>query len=340
MRVSSFFQSVIPKAFIGVDIGTYSVKVAQIKKKRFSDKKFLSLGIKDIKQPLTHESIVTAIKAACKEIKMDSNKVNISVYGTEIIMRYITLPVLETSDLSRCLEFELERYIPGKQKSHMVIDFKILYRLPNNQMAVLLIALEKQVMQERLALINDAGLVPVSVGVDSLVLMEACKPLVVPGKKQDVTAVLDVGYSVSKLVVFQGDTPYFSRDINTSGVYNFLQMVSENMGLNPEQAQDALFNPADKMQQLYESIKLNLDSLTDELRLSFEYCGRNLQKKVNQLYLTGGGSKIKVLNENLAAGLNLSTVLLDVTQGFSISCGLAQQNISPLITVAVGLAMG
>jgi len=343
IRLANFFQGVISNTSVGVDIGSYSVKVAQIKEKRFSNKRFLSFSIKGINQQKSHEAIVQAIKIACDEIKIDSNRVKLSIYGPEVIMRYITIPILETSDLLHCLGFELERYLPGKQKSNMVIDYKILHRLPNNQMMVLLIALERQMIEERVSLIRDAGLVPASVNVDCLVLMEAYKVLPVSIRDKETVAILDIGYSVSKLVVFQDDIPYFSRDITTSGVNNFLQLISENMGLDLTHAEDLIFNPKEKIKEIFEAVKLSLDSLTDELRLSFEYCGRNLQKRVNRLYLSGGGSKIKMLNDNLAESLNIKTDILDVIQGFTVSSSLTQdklKELSPLVQVAAGLAMG
>jgi type IV pilus assembly protein PilM len=342
MQLSNFLKSVMPTTSIGVDIGSYSVKVAQIKEKRLSDKRSLSFGIKEIKPQKSHEGIVQAIKTVCDEIKIDSNKANLSIYGPDIIMRYITLPALETFDLSHCLEFELERYIPGKQKSNMVIDYKILYRLPNHQMVVLLIALERRVIEERISLIKEAGLLPNSLNVDCLALMEAFKALPTPNKDKDVVAILDIGYLVSKLVVFQDDTPYFSRDIASSGVYNFLQLMSENMGIELAHAKELLFNPQDKTKEIFEAIKANLNSLIDELRLSFEYCSRNLQKRVNRLFFSGGGSKIKMLNETLTTSLNLKASVLDVTAAFTTP-SLSQdklRELSHLIPVAVGLAVG
>lgn len=342
MKLTNFFQSIVPGITVGLDVGTYSVKAAQIKEKRFSGKKFLSFGVKDIKQPDSRESVVTAIKALYDEIKPDSNRVNLSIYGADIIMRYIPLPSLEAFDLSHCLEFELERYIPGKQKDTMVIDYKILYRLANKQMVVLLIAAEREVIERRISLARDAGLEPNSMNVDCLALMEAFKAMPVSGKGKEVVAILDIGYSVSKLVVFQENIPYFSRDIMASGIGNFLQLMSENMGLDPIRAQDLMFNPGDKLKEIIQACKLGLDTLTDELRLSFEYCGRNLQKKVSQLYLCGGGSKIKILDEALTASLNLKTKIFDVTSAFAVSSPYPQdksRELSPLIAVAVGLAM-
>jgi type IV pilus assembly protein PilM len=343
MKFSHIFPSFSPSGRVGVDIGTHSVKVAQVKERRMPERRLLSFSIKDVPQPLTRESVVASVKAACDEARIDSKNAFLSVYGPDIIMRYITLPVLESFDLSRCLDFELERYIPGREKSGMVIDYKILYRLPNNQMVVLLIALEKKIMEDRLSLAREAGLEPRGVNVDCLALMEAFRGAYSLGKDLEVSAILDIGFSVTKLVVFQADTLYFSRDISTSGVSYLLQMVSDNLGLESAAAKELLFHPQEKAKAVSDAVRLSLDSLLDELRLSFEYCARNLQKRISRMYLAGGGSKIQILEESLAQNLGIKTEPLDVIKGFTVPSGLSHDKLgefNPLIPVAVGLALG
>lgn len=343
MHAPNPFRSVLASSSsIGIDIGSSYVKVAQVKEKNLPSKYSLSFAIKEIKNERSREQTVQAIKEACGEARIDSNKANLSIYGPDVIMRYITFPCIENFDLSKCLEFELEKYIPGKQKSDMVIDYKTLYRLPSNQMMVLLIALERRILDERVSLVKEAGLAPWGLNLDSLALMNTFKVLQPPGTDGNVTAILDIGYSICKLVVFQEETPYFSRDIIGLGFSTFVQLICEKMSLDPVRAQQLIVDPGDKIQDLKTQIKPKLDNLLDELRLSFEYCVRNLQKKVNQLYLCGGGSKPKALSESIEAGLNLKTSPLDITGSFTVATAEAKERLKGcyhLLPVAVGLAI-
>lgn len=342
MPIAKFFQLGAPPISVGLDIGNFSVKVAQLKQSRLSKERYLSFGISEIKGAKSRASVVEAIKAAAGEAKLESNKANLSIYGPEIVMRYITLPCLELKELSHCLDFELERYIPGKKKEGLVIDYKILYKLLNNQMVVLLLALERSIMEERLNLVRDCGLIPNGVNIDSLALMNAFMAAQLNAKYKGVTAILDIGHSVSKLVVFRGDTLYFSRDIN-NGVYDLVKLACErtNVGFNliNELGPDA----REKAQELYAAIRANLNGLIDELRLSFEYCWRHLQQKIGQLYLSGGGSKIKIIENTLASSLSLNVAPIDVTQAFKTAQGIKRENLKesgPLFNVAIGLAAG
>jgi type IV pilus assembly protein PilM len=324
---------------IGLDIGSYSVKIAQIKKSGIHKEGLLSFGVVAIKDGGSRTGIIEAIKQAYKKCAADSNKVNMSICGPNVLMRYIILPLMKEKDLAHSLEFELEKYIPYK-KEEVVTDYRILAKLSNNKMIVLLVAVERQFIQARVSLVKEAGLEPQLINVDTLALSESFKAYA-PGYK-GVVAILDVGYHLSKLVVLDNNVPYFSRDIET-GEFDVIQTIAEKLSLNFDKAKEIAYNPQDKAEKIAEVIRLTLSSLIDEIYLSFEYCERNLEKRVEHLYFSGGGSKIKLLLDSLRKNPNLKMDLLDPTRGFKISPSVTQEELresSPLLVVAIGLALG
>lgn len=328
-----------PRTHIGLDIGNFSVKIAQIKKRNFSKERILSFAIIPIKGEGSPNEIIEAIKEAYKNLAADSKKVNISVSGSNIITRYIILPLMTETDLSQSLEIELERYMPFK-KEDAVIDYRVLANLPNNQMIVLLVGVERHFIQERMKLIKDTGLEPQMINIDTFALMEAF--LGVSPLPSSPVALLDIGYRLTKLVVMEYDVPYFSRDIET-GEYDIFQMISEKMGIDFNQAKEWAYYPKeDKIKEIAEAVRPAFNNLLNELSLSFEYCDRNLEKKVDRLYLSGGGSRIEVLLESLRSIQDLKIDTWDPTQGFKISSSIAAEEIKQyahLLAVAIGLAL-
>jgi len=342
MQLGNFLKGISfpqPAVATGLDIGNFSVKLVQIKKINFGKEKSLSFAVVPIKGDGSPERIIEAIKQAYKDLAIDSKKVNISVSGPNIIMRYIILPSMREVELTKSLEFELEKYIPFKRED-AIIDYRILAHLPNNQMIVLLVAVERRFISERVKLIKDAGLEPQTINVDAFALIEAF--LGVLPKPKSVTALLDIGYRLSKLVVLGYDIPYFSRDIEI-GEYDIFQMISQKMNLDFNLAKELSYRPAeDKVKEVAEAVKPTLDSLLSELSLSFEYCERDLGKKVDQLYLSGGGSRIKLLSESLGNIRDLKIHIWNPTLGFRISSPLNPEGLreySHLLAVAVGLAL-
>ncbi|MBM3246178.1 MAG: type IV pilus assembly protein PilM [Candidatus Omnitrophica bacterium] len=323
---------------LGLDIGNFSVKIAQIKKKNFGKEKMLSFAVVPVKDAGTPENVIRAIKEACKEVAADSKKVNISVCGPNIIMHYIILPLMQEKDLAQSLDFELERYVPFKRENS-IIDYHILANLANNQMLVLLVGAERHFIQERIKLVRDAGLEPQLINLDAFALMDAFLGAL-PAPNSPV-ALLDIGYHLSKLVVMEDDVPYFSRDIET-GERDVFQTIADKMSIDLGRAQDFAYSPPeDKIKEIAEAIKPAFNNLLNELSLSFEYCERNLEKKVSRLYLSGGGSKIKVLVDFLAGIQDLKIDIWDPILGMKLSPSISAEDAKQyahILPVAIGLA--
>ena len=325
---------------IGLDIGNFSVKIAQIKKRHFFKERFLSFAVVPIQGERSRDKVVETIRKAYGNVRAESRKVNISICGPNIIMRYITLPIMKKKDLFQSLEFELERYIPYK-KEEVVVDSHILANLPNGKMVVLIVAAEHRIIEERISLIKDSGLEPQLINVDALALTEAFK-ITFPFYK-GVVALLDIGYRTSKFVVMENTIPYFSRDIEI-GLFEIIQAISAKTGVefdpNKESSSDS--NKEETVKELREAIRPVLDSLLNELFLCLEYCERNLGKRVEQLYLSGGGSTNKALIESLKEIPDLKIDFWEPTRGFKVTSPPTTEEVrkySSLLGVAIGLAL-
>lgn len=342
MPLEKFLKNVFfsPPAPLGLDIGNFGVKIVQIKINRFSKNRLLSFALAPIKDNKSPDNVIEAIKQAYKDLSTDLKSVNTSICGPNIITRYIILPSMSRGDLYKSLEFELERYIPYKRED-TVSDCRILAKLPNNKMVVLLVAVERRLIHERVSLIKSAGLELQSINVDTLALSETFRALFT--RPKGVVALLDIGYKITKLVAMQDGIPYFSREIQT-GEHNIIQIVSEKMGIDLDKAKDLLRNPTDKSNEILTGIKSELHSLLlDDLLLSLEYCERDLEKKVELMYLTGGGSKNKILLESLGKIPDLKIAPLEPLQNFKISSSRSEKELeeyAPFLAVAIGLAFG
>jgi len=338
MESVDFLKDFFVTPSIGLDIGSFSVKLALIRKTTLKKETFLSVATAPIKNAPSREGIIEAIKEVFSQVKTDCRKINLSVCGPNVIMRYIILPHMKEKDLFKSLEFELEKYIPYK-KEEVMTDYRILAKLANNKILVLLVAVERGFIQERIELVKELGLEPQLINVDSLALVEAFKATN-PSFK-GVAAILDIGYKISKLVVLDNDVPYFSRDIET-GEYEIVQTISEKFSLPFEKAKALAYEPQEKREQVAESVNLVLSNILEEINLSFEYCERNLEKKVEYMFLSGGGCRISVLLDSFNHMPGLRLDFLDPTRGFKLAPPSAEEGIkahAPLLGVAIGLAL-
>lgn len=328
-----------PSCRSGLDIGNYSVKFVSIKRAPLRKKSLLYFSTVALAKNSSSRNIRDAIVQASQGMPPESKKVNLSISGPNIIVRYILLPEMKESDLGKALEFELEKYIPYK-KEEAIINYYILTRLPNNQMVVLFVAAERKMVQEWVDLVKGAGLEPQLITIDALALCEIFKALVL--KYKGVAVILDIGYRLTKLVVLENNIPFFSRDIEM-GEYDIIQMIADRRNIPYVTAKEwACGTDEHKVKESGEAAKTELHNLLNEISLSFEYCERNLEKKVQQLFLCGGGSRIKIISGFLESLPDVKISFLDLTQVFSIvQAGSSQEahDSAPFLCVGAGLAL-
>jgi len=334
------FDALASSESVGIDIGDYNVKVAQVEKAPFKQKAIVSLGIGKINPERTPARIVEAIKEACADAKINTKEARASISIPTTIIRYLIMPSMSEGDLAKALEFEIEKHTPYTL-SEMSYQYSVLSSLPNKQIMVLLAIAQKKMIQDRISFIKDAGLEVSSVSIDPLAIIKAFNATVPLGKNKIVIAVLDIGYHQSKLVVFSGDVPYFSRDIPVGG-HNFNQAIAEKMGIDFAEAERVKYDPRGQEDEIVKIITPHLHNLIDELSLSFNYCERCLQKTISQLYLIGGEAKVNKLDSFFEENFKLKTSLWNPVLSLRLSQGAGhekQGGLGHLFAIAIGLGV-
>src|SRR5690606_15500923 len=139
-------QEVAKHSLVGLDIGSSSVKVCQLKesKRGFALQSFGMI-------PLPPEAIVdgsimnaTAVVDAIRELvqsqRIKAKEAAVSVSGHSVILRKINLPVMTREELDESIQWEAEQYIPF-DINDVTIDVAILNEHNDQgQMDVLLVA--------------------------------------------------------------------------------------------------------------------------------------------------------------------------------------------------------
>ena len=168
------------KLAVGLDIGSSSVKLVQVKEKRggFALQAFGSA-------PLPPEAIVdgalmnsSAIVEAIQEVvaaqRLKAKEVAIGVRGHSVIIKKISLPRMTQEELDESIQWEAEQYIPFDVKD-VNIDTQILTPEGDaaGQMDVLLVAAKKDMINDYTSVCAEAGLTATVVDVDAFAVQNA-----------------------------------------------------------------------------------------------------------------------------------------------------------------------
>jgi type IV pilus assembly protein PilM len=197
--------------------------------------------------------------------------------------------------------------------------------------------------------VTRAGLVPSTVDLTSFAVLRS-QVGSSPGVAVQGEALVDIGASVTNIVVHQGGVPRFVR-ILLMGGSDITDAVAERLGVPADEAERLKQrtglavvpaqvdpNPASR------AIESTGSALLEEVRSSLDYyMAQPGSVRIGRVVLSGGGSRLAGLLERLSTATRLP---VDYAHPLSVlrlgKTGLTPEQLShvePLVTVPVGLAL-
>jgi len=336
---------------IGLDIGCSSIKLVELRE----DKKGYTLQNLAI-SPLPSEAIVDgalmdsvtiidAIRDVIANSKTKARDVVTSVSGHSVIVKKISLPFMTEAELEESIQWEAERYIPF-DINDVNIDFQIFGAAPENPevMDVVLVAAKKDMINDYVSIIMEAGLNPVIIDIDSFAL-ENMLAINYDIAKEDTVAIVNVGASVANINIVKNNISAFTRDIFKGG-NQITEEIQRQLHVDHEEAERIkVGSKVDLTSQsvIEDVLKTASESLAVEIGNSLDFFqSTTTYEKIGKLYLSGGGSKIKDFDMTLQQQIGIPVEIANPFKKVEYS-GKAfdleyLREIGPIMAVGVGLA--
>lgn len=346
MNVKSIAQSLkekispAAKSSVGLDIGSFSIKAVELKKVD-SELEFVNFAVTPHELDISREDLSKVIKKTFTEANFGTRKVNTSVSGQAVIVRYIQFPQMNEQDLRSAIKFEAEKYIPFKI-DEVVLDCQILEEdIGDNKMRVLLVAAKREFIDAHIKLLSDAGLEIQLIDVDSLALINAHHANF-PSQEGDTTsALLSIGARQTNINIIKDGSSCFSRDVMSAG-NDLTQVIKDAMNVDLPQAEQLKCQLEKEKEKLFSAIQPVLENLATEVRLSFDYYESQFEKGIDKLYLSGGSCSLVGLNKFLADSLGVDVEIWNPLTALRINPEIDEAQLTPIrsqLPIAIGLAM-
>src|SRR5689334_16559125 len=193
------------RPWVGLDLGTYSVKVVAaqgaVGGPRFRAAEVPLMGLEDQPDRLPPADLVARrISEALERIDLSprgNRGLSISVSGPDVIVKQISLPLLDESEVGPALRFEARKHLPFDPQT-MVIDFQILGRYPSERkLDILLAAVARDHLESHLEPLRLLGIDPEIVDAAPLALANAVAED--PDLDSEAHVLLDIGNNSSHL---------------------------------------------------------------------------------------------------------------------------------------------
>jgi len=334
------------KSSIGLDIGSGYLKVVQLK----DTKGGYELELFDM-LPLPPELIVDgsiidslrlidSLKELVKKAKIKTKDAVISIAGhSSVIIKRVSLPEMSEEELSESIKFEAEQYIPFDIED-VNLDFQILGpKEEAGQMDVMLVAVKKDIINEYLSVVKEAGLNPLIVDVNSFALENIYEVSyeIEPDKN---IAIVNIGASTINMNILKGGISVFTRD-SAVGSNLHTEALQREFNLTYEIAErlkkgEAVENVSP--QDALSVMDLASEEIIGEVNRSLEY----FHEDINEVILSGGCALVKDFPKLLAEKIGIEVKVMEPLKNIKIPKRFDITYIEemvPMAVVAAGLAL-
>ncbi|MBM3247949.1 MAG: type IV pilus assembly protein PilM [Candidatus Omnitrophica bacterium] len=344
-RLKALLPKEKPSINIGLDIGSSSVKAVAIKLEK--DKaELINYSIK----PFDRDYISDSINKTLKDLNIENKTVNISIGGQGVVTRSVKFPRMSLSEVKNAIGFESEKHIPFPL-NEVYMDCFIMRQLPEeNKMLVLVAAAKKELIQHRLAYLKPLSLTANFIDVDSLALVNLINRIefkpqglstgVQNAEQKKAVALLNLGATFTSLCIVENGIPKFVRDIFIGG-NDLTKRISNILGTGLAEADKAKCSPQEGWDKISAACESVLNNLINETRLSFDYFESDSGINISCLYLSGGGSYLRGIDEIIKTNLNVEVKYLNPAADLKVSESFAGglETEARKLSIAIGLAL-
>ena len=336
------------KTTIGLDIGSGLVKVAVIDHAK-AEPELVSVVI----TPLLADAIVEgeimdpgivseAISSSLLAAGVTGKDVVTAVGGRDVIIKKIQIERVKEQQARELMRWEAEQHVPFDMES-VELDFQILDPDGDSpDMSVLLVAAKRELIEAKLRVLAEAGLVPVVVDVDAFALHNAFERSY-PDAMTGVVALVNIGHEVTNVNILDDGVPILTRDI-TVGTRRFREDLQRDRGLTPEAAA-ALLQGYDRSPDLDAVVEGRGEEISVgvERAVAFLASSSRSTNTLRAVYVCGGGARIPGLTDALGGRLRLSVEQANPLASLQIRDGalgsLVTDEVAPLLMLPIGLAL-
>lgn len=341
------------KGVVGLDIGSATVKMVELKEKKGGQYSLQRIGV----EPLSPEAIVDgsimdsslvvdAIQKLTEQTGVKSPNFATSVSGHSVIIKKIELPVMEPDELAESIQWEAEQHIPFD-----INDVRLDYVTLSDDdptmenMDVLLVAVKREKVNDYVSVISQSGKSPVVVDVDAFAIQNAYELNYDLDPLKNV-ALINMGAGVTNINIVARGQSVFWRDISFGG-NQFTESLQREFNLSFDQAETLKRGDAVGSYTASDGRKM-LDQISaemaNEIQKTFDFFGATSSEgPVDELVLSGGCALTPNLQEVLRERFGVPTELLNPFRRVQFKESDFNrewlESIAPMLAVAVGLAI-
>lgn len=318
-RASDGFS--MPQRILGIDVGSYSVKVALIERsfKSFSFVEFYERHIQYNELLSAEESIAIAIQGLIDDHNLSWDVACSGFSAQRVTSRLLTFPFSSRKKIDQTVRFEIESYIPFDIES-VVIDYTVVWQTKEAS-RVMVVYVKKGELVKELTMLGTVGVDPRYVCVEGVELINLMNLGMVP--PEGAYAILDIGHEKSTLTICRGRRLGFIRAVSVAGKA-ITEAIAKRLGVPRDEAErmkiemgHISLGEGEIVDDISRDVAAAIQEVVDEILLHVRqtlFTYRDTESMpIEGIYLCGGTSRVPGMDRYLSNELNLNVTFLNCT---------------------------
>jgi len=347
------------KKFLGIDIGTSSVRVVELSKKgktlkleNYGELDTSLLGQKSLKEVkkddllLSDKDIAKIIKSIYKEAGMSAKEVNFSIPDFRSFFTSFKMPVMAKEELDEAIRYEVRPYIP-LPLSEITLDWIITEGKPSKTpLKILVVAIPNEIIAQYQEIARLSGLKLKALESEVFALARASYSFIAKPSQDKkakntpkVVGLIDIGARTSTCSIAEGGVLKTSHSFSLAS-NQLTERVAKSLSIDYNKAKEIR-----EKQGLSNNIKKVLSPLVDsfiqDIKNTFNNFYREEGKEVERVILSGGPSLMPGIKEYFSDELKKETIFTNPFLNISYPKTIKEtlERMGPTYAIGVGLAM-
>jgi type IV pilus assembly protein PilM len=293
------------------------------------------------------DAVIDAVTKTWKKLNTTTRFVAMALPGAAVITKKIILPAnLREQEMEIQVESEANQYIPFALEE-VNLDFQIIGPSPSSpdEVEVMLAASRKEMVEERVACAEGAGLKPLVMDVETYAALSAFDLVSqrLPEAGLDkIIALADIGAHVTNVTMLRNQQSIYTRELAFGGQL-LTQDIMRAYGMSQDEAESAKRNNSLPENYASEILAPFMENLGQEVSRAMQFFfSATPYTQVDHIVLSGGCAVIPGVSEAVFGHTQVDCMVANPFVQMEVGSKVKAKNLltdAPALMVACGLAL-
>lgn len=330
-------------SYLGIDIGTSSVKIVELKKER-ADVKLMTYGFSESLRAAEQFDInqtARIINQICEKAGANSRSAVAALPTFSVFSSIINLTGVGKKDIPSAVQWEAKKVIPLPLEE-MILDWKKIETggKNNGNVKILLTSAPKSLVKKYIDIFKAAQINLLSLETETFALIRA-----LVGNDKSAVMIVEMGANTTDISIIDQGIPMLNRSVDVGGL-TITKAIGNNLNIGMERAEQFKYDLGISSLESQEDVvpKTIIETISiviNEIKYVLNLFQSKNNKSVDKIILSGGSALLINFANYLSKVLDINVIIGNPWDRISypVDLKLVLDEIGPRMSTAVGLAM-